>query len=85
MDLVTFLLLGVLVLLSLTCVKGMGKHGGSSTCCSPKKNITVSPVNNEDSVSESIELQKMYSQMEKMEKDNQKLLKEIDGLRKELK
>ena len=85
MDVVTFLLLGVLVLLSLTCVKGMGKHGGSSTCCSPKKNITVSPVNNEDSVSESIELQRMYSQMEKMEKDNQKLLKEIDGLRKELK
>ncbi|MDX5476163.1 MAG: hypothetical protein LPK00_11575 [Bacillaceae bacterium] len=84
MDLVTFLLLGVLVLLILTCVKGMGKHGGSSTCCSPKKNITANPVNNEELVSESIELQKMHSQIEKIEKDNQKLLKEMDGLRKEL-
>lgn len=83
MDILTYVLIGVFVLLMLSCFKGMSKQGGScgsmtgggkDSCQSKKKDEYASP-------SQSTDLQKMHAQMEEMEKQNQKLLKEMEALK----
>ncbi|MEB1807419.1 MAG: hypothetical protein LPK26_08975 [Bacillaceae bacterium] len=89
MNILTYALIGVLVLLMLSCFKGMRKQGGGS-CCSMiygGKDSCKTTKHNKDLSSQTsspktpIKIQKMYVEMEKMEKQNQHLLKEIESLK----
>lgn len=80
MDILTFVLIGVLVLLSLSCFMGMGNKKGG-LCCDSRKESKKQQRFEESS--QSNELQKIYTQMDQVEKVNQNLLKEIEKLNKE--
>lgn len=82
MDILTFVLIGVLVLLSLSCFMGIGNKKGG-LCCSPRTNKETNNQQRSEVSSQSKELQKIYTQMDQVEKVNQNLLKEIEKLNKE--